>query len=88
VDGAFALLEAIGVGNAAEGSRTLTSLGDVTNTAARLRSAARGGEIVACGETYAALRSTFPNATREVLTLKGKQAPVEAYRIPAGDRHG
>jgi len=70
------------VGNVGGGGfKDFTALGDVTNTAARLQSVARGGEIVVCAATYATVADAYPGASHEALELKGKQGTVEAYRI-------
>ena len=70
------------VGNVGGGGyKDFTALGDVTNTAARLTAQADRGEVLVDAETYAAASDHFPDAAREELTLKGKQAPVSAYRI-------
>jgi len=70
------------VGNVGGGGfKDFTALGDVTNTAARLQGAARGGEIIMCASTYEALRDRHLKAEPLDLQLKGKQEPVRAYRI-------
>jgi adenylate cyclase len=70
------------VGNVGGGGfKDFTALGDVTNTAARLQGVARGGEIFMCGTTYRAVADVHPNARYELLRLKGKEAPVESFRI-------
>lgn len=70
------------VGNVGGGGfKDFTALGDVTNTAARLQGAARGGEILMCASTYAAVRDRFADAAPLDLQLKGKKRPVRAYRI-------
>ncbi len=70
------------VGNVGGGGfKDFTALGDVTNTAARLQAAARGGEIIMCASTYEALRDRHVKAEPLDLQLKGKQEPVRAYRI-------
>ena len=69
------------VGNVGGGGfKDFTSLGDITNTAARLQAKA-GGDIVMDAATYAAVAGTYPDAERADLELKGKGAPVETYRI-------
>src|SRR5919197_4102970 len=71
------------VGNVAGGGyKDFAAVGDVTNTAARLTSAAANGQIVVDAETYADVMRAYPDAEQERLTLKGKQEPVEAYWIP------
>jgi adenylate cyclase len=70
------------VGNVGGGGfKDFTALGDVTNTAARLQTVARGGDILLCGSTYEATQSAYPNAERRLLNLKGKRAAVEAFLI-------
>lgn len=70
------------VGNVGGGGyKDFTALGDVTNTAARLSSAAAPGELLVDAETYAAVAHDHPEAERRELELKGKSAPVEAYAI-------
>ena len=61
----------------------LTALGNVTNTAARLTSIARGREIIVDTETYAAVAELYPEAEPRELELKGKRAPVKSYTIQA-----
>jgi adenylate cyclase len=71
------------VGNVAGGGyKDFAAVGDVTNTAARLTSAARNNEIVVDAETYGAVARAYPDARRQELALKGKQEPVTAYWIP------
>jgi adenylate cyclase len=71
------------VGNVAGGGyKDFAAVGDVTNLAARLTSAARNGEIVVDRETYAAVAPAYPDAHEQRLKLKGKQEPVDAYWIP------
>jgi adenylate cyclase len=70
------------VGNVGGGGfKDFTSLGDVTNTAARLQAVAGSGEIVLCGRTYRSVAHRYPSATIEHLELKGKRDRIEAYRI-------
>jgi adenylate cyclase len=71
------------VGNVAGGGyKDFAAVGDVTNTAARLTSAAKNSEIVVDAETYAGVARAYPDAQQQRLGLKGKQEPVEAYWIP------
>jgi adenylate cyclase len=65
------------------GYKDFTAVGDVTNTAARLTSIARGGEIVVDGPTYEAIGEAFPNARRRELDLKGIGL-VETFTIGVG----
>jgi adenylate cyclase len=71
------------VGNVGGGGyKDLTAVGDVTNTAVRLTSVARDGEIIIDAPTYEAVARAYPDAERRELTLKGKRAPVAVFRIP------
>ena len=71
------------VGNVGGGGyKDFTAVGDVTNTAARLTSIARDGEIVIDAPTYDAVSRAYPDAERQELALKGKRMPVEVFRIP------
>jgi adenylate cyclase len=65
------------IGNAAV--HDFTAVGDVVNTASRLQSHAAGGEILLSGRVAALLDD--PPGELEHLDVKGKQAPVPAYRI-------
>jgi adenylate cyclase len=70
------------VGNVGGGGyKDFTALGDVTNTAARLSSAAAAGELLVDAETYESVREAHPKAERRDLELKGKSGLVEAYAL-------
>jgi adenylate cyclase len=56
-----------------------TAVGDVVNTAARLQSQARSGEVLVSHRLAGALLA--PPGERVELELKGKQAPEVAYRL-------
>jgi adenylate cyclase len=72
------------VGNVGGGGfKDFTAIGDVTNTAARLTSVAQAGEIVLDADTHGAVADDY-RAERELLTLKGKEAAVEAFRLRPG----
>ena len=68
--------------------------GDVVNTAARVSSAARGGELLVSRAVVEALPPGVPSpVARPALTAKGKQAPVEVSCLreaegPAADSGG
>jgi len=69
------------VGNVGGGGfKDFTSLGDVTNTAARLQAKARG-DIVVDAATYVPVAAKYANAERAEFDLKGKREPVQTYRI-------
>jgi adenylate cyclase len=70
------------VGNVGGGGfKDFTAIGDITNTAARLQGSARGGEILMCEVTHAAVADTYPSAEPGRLQLKGKQSAVQTYRM-------
>jgi adenylate cyclase len=70
------------VGNVGGGGyKDFTALGDVTNTAARLSSAAAAGEILVDAHTYQAVAAEHPDAERRDLTLKGKAVPIAVAAI-------
>ena len=54
------------------------------NVAARLQGAAAPSEILLGQETFDPVASTFPQATRRELELKGKTEPVVAWEIAQG----
>ncbi|MBI4529472.1 MAG: adenylate/guanylate cyclase domain-containing protein [Deltaproteobacteria bacterium] len=64
-----------------EDSKDYTAIGDVVNLAARLQGKAGAGEIVVSHETYERISTDFPDATTEIITLKGFKEPVEAHRL-------
>ena len=73
------------VGNVGGGGfKDFTAIGDVTNTAARLTSAAQAGEIVLDAGTHAAVAGDYPAAEKELIRFKGKDAEVEAFRLRLG----
>lgn len=75
------------VGNVAGGGyKDFAAMGDVTNTAARLTSEAKSGEIIVDAETFAAVAHLCPDAEPRELELKGKQAPVKSHVIRIGAR--
>jgi adenylate cyclase len=72
------------VGNVGtEEQRSFTAIGDTTNLAARLQSAAEPGQVVLGEATYAAVRDRVRAEPIGELELKGKTAPVAAYRLIA-----
>ena len=56
-------------------------IGDTVNTAARLCSAARAGEIIIAEETYRCIREEFETEALEPITVKGKSKPLCVYRV-------
>jgi class 3 adenylate cyclase/tetratricopeptide (TPR) repeat protein len=55
--------------------------GDPVNTAARLETAARPGEILIGQDTHRLVQDAVQAEAVEPLTLKGKASPVPAYRV-------
>jgi adenylate cyclase len=97
LSGKAALLElgvgiGISVGAAVVGPKTadedILVLGEATNLAARLQTAAKAGEIVLSDEAHrrvaAWLKEHGLEATREPLELKGFDGPQPAWRLRAG----
>ena len=70
------------VGNVGtEEQRSFTAIGDTTNLAARLQTAARPGQVVLGEATYAEIGGQLEAEPIGELELKGKAAPVAAYRL-------
>lgn len=63
-------------------------LGDVTNTASRLQTAASPGEILIEADTAAMVRGEVALEQMPALHLKGKSRPVPAWRVPQPIRAG
>ncbi len=73
------------VGNVGAGEvKDFTAVGDVVNTAARLQSAAGGGQIVLSERLFGRLANPPDNATATTLGLKGKQDAEPARVIDLG----
>ena len=58
-----------------------TALGDAVNTAARLASAARAGEILLSETSRAAAGITLEQVDERLLELKGKAEPFQAFSL-------
>ena len=58
-----------------------TTLGDAVNVAQRLEGAAPAGEVLVGDETARLISANAELAAIDSLTLKGKSAPVEAWRL-------
>ena len=58
-----------------------TAMGDTTNLAARMETAAEPGGILVSASTQRLAREFFAFAPPETLQVKGKQEPVEAFRL-------
>jgi adenylate cyclase len=61
--------------------KDFTALGDVVNTASRLQSVARAGQIVMSERVYGAVQERFPDAEPMKMDLRGKAEPVPARVI-------
>lgn len=60
-----------------EGVTDFTALGDTVNVAARLRSAAKAGEVVMSEEAYREIADTHPGLEKRALDLKGVEGVFE-----------
>ena len=58
-----------------------TAVGDTVNVAQRLQTEAEAGEVLVSASVYEQVRDLFPNAPSHVLSLKGRQEPIEAYAL-------
>jgi class 3 adenylate cyclase len=68
------------VGNVGSEERhSFAVIGDTTNVAARLLSAAEAGQVVVAGSTWAALRASHDGVPLGSISIKGKRQPVEAW---------
>ena len=61
--------------------RTFTVMGDTVNLAARLMAAAAPGEIFATAGVLERANTTFSTDVLKPFAVKGKSAPVQAYRV-------
>jgi adenylate cyclase len=71
----------IGSVGSAESFTDFTALGDAVNTAARLASSARAGEILISEATRTAADLNLEQLDKRLLDLKGKAAPFEAFSL-------
>lgn len=58
-----------------------TAIGDTVNTASRLESNARGGEILISDATAKAARSRYKLQPRDPITVKNRQQPVVLWEV-------
>ena len=58
-----------------------TAIGDSVNTAARLESNAKGGEILVSDATAKAARSRYKLQPREPITVKNREQPVTLWEV-------
>ncbi len=66
------------------GTSDITVLGDAANTAARLASSARSGEILVSDAAYTAASLDLCELDRRYLELKGKSQPILVHVVSAG----
>ena len=58
-----------------------TAMGDTTNVAARLQSAAEAGTVLISASTYHLVKQLFELRWRGGAMVKGKSAPIETYEV-------
>lgn len=58
-----------------------TAIGDAVNTASRLESNAKGGQILISDATAKAARSRYKLKPREPITVKNREQPVELWEV-------
>jgi class 3 adenylate cyclase/tetratricopeptide (TPR) repeat protein len=68
-----------------------TAMGDVVNTASRLQTQAAPGEVLVGPETYAVTTGVVRYEPRGLVSIRGREAPVEVWRaveeaVPPGQR--
>ncbi len=83
LDGAVRLRIGVNTGEvlvgALQAGGDYTAMGDVVNTANRLQTAARPGEVLVGASTHATTERVIPYVERGVVTAKGRDAPVSAW---------
>src|ERR687885_473865 len=60
-----------------------TAMGDTTNVAARLQSAAAPGSVLISADTYHLVKELFEFKPRGAIEVKGKSTPIETYKVLA-----
>jgi class 3 adenylate cyclase/tetratricopeptide (TPR) repeat protein len=60
-----------------------TAMGDTTNVAARLQSAAAPGTVLISADTYHLVRELFEFEPLGAIEVKGKSTPIETYEVLA-----
>ncbi len=60
-----------------------TAMGDTTNVAARMQSAADPGSVLIGADTYRLVKSLFDFKPRGAIEVKGKSAPIEVFEVLA-----
>src|SRR5918996_646494 len=58
-----------------------TAMGDTTNVAARLQSAAKPGSVLISADTYHLVKQLFEAKPRGATKVKGKSALIETYEV-------
>ena len=58
-----------------------TAMGDTTNVAARLQSAAEPGSVLISADTYSLVKQLFELRPRGGAMVKGKSAPIVTYEV-------
>jgi adenylate cyclase len=70
------------IGNVGVGEhRSFTAIGDTTNVAARLQTAAEPGQVLITAETYGRVAADVMATSVGTLSLKGKREPIEALAL-------
>jgi class 3 adenylate cyclase/tetratricopeptide (TPR) repeat protein len=60
-----------------------TAMGDTTNVAARMQSAAAPGTVLISASTYNLVKELFEFGSRGATMVKGKSTPIETYEVLA-----
>ncbi|MBI3361377.1 MAG: AAA family ATPase, partial [Chloroflexi bacterium] len=60
-----------------------TAMGDATNVAARMQSAAEPGTVLISADTHRLVKAVFDFTPRGAIEVKGKSAPIEAFQVLA-----
>src|SRR5215212_6724771 len=60
-----------------------TAMGDTTNVAARLQSAAAPGSVIISADTYHLVKPLFTFKPRGATKVRGKSTPIETYEVLA-----